>query len=71
MGIYMVCKKAVEYIPENTLYGFDHLMLDLINDNQIVNVKSFNGYWLDIGRPDDYMQAIDIFENDSSRFLKG
>lgn len=71
MGIYMVSKKAVEYIPENTFYGFDHLMLDLIKNNQNANVESFNGYWLDIGRPDDYMQAIDIFENEYSKFLKG
>lgn len=71
MGIYMVSKKAVEYIPENTFYGFDHLMIDLMKDNQKPKVKRFNGYWLDIGRPDDYEIAIDIFEKEKKRFLEG
>lgn len=71
MGIYMVSKKAVGHIPENTFYGFDHLMMDLIKSESKPKVSSFSGYWLDIGRPDDYMQAIDIFENECQKFLKG
>ena len=70
MGIYMVSKKAVEYIPENTFYGFDHLMIDLMKNKEKPKVQKFSGYWLDIGRPDDYEVAIDMFENNSSQFLK-
>jgi NDP-sugar pyrophosphorylase family protein len=29
----------------------------------------FEGYWLDIGRPDDYATAIDEFETHRSLFL--
>ena len=70
MGIYMVSKKAVEYIPEDTFYGFDHLMLDLMKDKEGPKVKKFSGYWLDIGRPDDYDIAINMFEENSKKFLK-
>lgn len=70
MGIYMVSKRAVEYIPENTFYGFDHLMIDLMKDKKEAKVKRFDGYWLDIGRPDDYEIAINIFEKEKERFLK-
>lgn len=70
MGIYMVFKKAVEYIPENTFYGFDHLMIDLMKDKKEPKVNKFNGYWLDIGRPDDYEQAIDEFDKLKDKFLK-
>ncbi|MFW3341621.1 sugar phosphate nucleotidyltransferase [Aliarcobacter butzleri] len=70
MGIYMVSKKAVENIPENTFYGFDHLMLDLIKNNQEPKAKKFDGYWLDIGRPDDYEVAIEEFDKLKDRFLK-
>lgn len=70
MGIYMVSKKAVEYIPEDTFYGFDHLMLDLMKNNEEPKVQKFDGYWLDIGRPDDYAQAIDEFDSMKERFLK-
>lgn len=70
MGIYMLSKAVMEFIPHNTPYGFDHLMLDLIKANKNASVKQFNGYWLDIGRPDDYMIAIDEFEKNKSVFLK-
>lgn len=69
MGIYAVNRKALEYIPEERPYGFDNLMLDLLKAKQTVKVKPFNGYWLDIGRPDDYMQAIEQFESMKTRFI--
>lgn len=70
MGIYMVSKDAISFIPENTFYGFDHLMLDLMKNKQKAKIQKFEGYWLDIGRPDDYETAIDIFENEKNRFLR-
>lgn len=70
MGIYMVSKEAISFIPENTFYGFDHLMLDLMKNKQKAKIQKFEGYWLDIGRPDDYETAIDIFENEKNRFLR-
>lgn len=69
MGIYMLNKRILEFIPKNQPYGFDSLMLDLIKKNEKVFVKPFYGYWLDIGRPDDYMQAIEEFEAKKSTFL--
>ena len=69
MGIYMVSHDILSYIPAATQYGFDNLMLDLLQDNKTVNVKRFDGYWLDIGRPDDYMQAIEEFSDKKSRFI--
>lgn len=70
MGIYMVSKKVLKYIPEDTFYGFDHLMYDLIQDKQKPKVYTFNKYWLDIGRPDDYEIAIEMFENEKNKFLR-
>jgi NDP-sugar pyrophosphorylase family protein len=68
MGIYMASREILEYVPDAP-YGFDNLMLDLLAGNRPVNVEPFSGYWLDIGRPDDYMQAIEEFENLQNRFL--
>ncbi|MFZ4725804.1 MAG: sugar phosphate nucleotidyltransferase [Paludibacter sp.] len=62
MGVYMANKKILDYIPENQLYGFDHLMLDLIKFKNPATVKVHSGYWLDIGRPDDYEKACNDFE---------
>ncbi len=58
MGIYMVNKEIVKFIPRDTFFGFDHLMKLLIERSEFPSLYEFNGYWLDIGRPDDYEKAI-------------
>lgn len=70
MGVYMANRKVLELIPHDRSYGFDNLMIDLIAANQPASVRRHNGYWLDIGRPDDYAQAIDEFEKMKSIFLR-
>ncbi|MBK9193329.1 MAG: NTP transferase domain-containing protein [Crocinitomicaceae bacterium] len=69
MGIYMVNKETLKSIPENQSFGFDHLMLNFLEEQKDVYVDEFNGYWLDIGRPDDYMQAIEEFESMKNIFM--
>ena len=61
MGVYMANKEILDYIPEDQFYGFDHLMLDLIKYEKPATVSVFNGYWMDIGRPDDYEKACNDF----------
>ena len=53
----------------NGPFGFDQLMLKLIETGEPVRVKRHDGYWLDIGRPDDYERATIEFEKDRKRFL--
>jgi NDP-sugar pyrophosphorylase family protein len=69
MGIYMASSRVLERIPLGKPYGFDNLMLDMLNSGRPARVRAFDGYWLDIGRPDDYMQAIDEFESMKGRFF--
>jgi NDP-sugar pyrophosphorylase family protein len=69
MGIYMLNKKVLDHIPDGQPFGFDGLMLDLLAAGNPAAVKAFSGYWLDIGRPDDYEKAVDEFEAMKSRFL--
>ena len=71
MGVYILDARVLKYIPHDRLYGFDHLMLDLMAAGERVAVRRFDGYWLDIGRPDDYARAIDEFDAMRSRFLNG
>jgi len=71
MGVYMLAKLVLQNIPEGQAYGFDELMLDFIKAKMPVRVKQHKGCWLDIGRLDDYMQAIDMYEKNSEIFLKG
>lgn len=62
MGVYMLNKKCLDVIPDDTFYGFDNLMLDLMEQRTPATVKVFGGYWLDIGRPEDYEKACVDFE---------
>jgi NDP-mannose synthase len=59
MGVYCVNRRVLEWIPRDDSFGFDQLMLKLIADQQAVRVRVHEGYWLDIGRPDDYQKALD------------
>tara|TARA_Y100001935_G_C17279878_1_gene496851 strand:- start:606 stop:1304 length:699 start_codon:yes stop_codon:yes gene_type:complete len=61
MGIYMANKKIIDFIPEKSSFGFDDLMITLLEKKQKVFVKPYTGYWLDIGRPKDYEKAIKKF----------
>ena len=58
MGVYMMNINNLNFIPQNTFFGFDHLMNILIENNKFPFVYEYDGYWLDIGRPDDYDQAV-------------
>jgi NDP-mannose synthase len=61
MGVYMINRAVVKRIPAERPYGFDQLMTDLLGANERVNVKRFRGYWLDIGRAEDYVRALEEF----------
>jgi NDP-sugar pyrophosphorylase family protein len=69
MGVYMVSRAVLQYVPAHAPFGFDDLMRDLISAKQTVGVRRFDGYWLDIGRADDYLQAIDEFPAMKPRLL--
>ena len=69
MGVYMVNKKVIRFVRGKELYGFDSLMGDMLRNKEKVKVIEHLGYWLDIGRPDDYMEAIDRFESNMVDFL--
>lgn len=70
MGVYMMNRRTLAHVPRSGTYGFDELMRDMLRAGEPVSVRSFDGYWLDIGRPDDYWQAIDEFDGMRARFLR-
>lgn len=69
MGLYAVSRRVLDRVPKGVKYGFDDLMREMLKHNERVNVEWHKGYWLDIGRPDDYMQAIDEFDEWKDRLL--
>jgi len=70
MGVYVLNRDVLAVVPPDQKYGFDDLMRDLLARKERVHVEPYEGYWLDIGRPDDYMQAIDDFEARKGELLR-
>lgn len=62
MGIYVFEPRVLTYIPYNQYLDFPDLVLRLIQNGEKVMGFPFEGYWKDLGRPDDYAQAVQEFE---------
>lgn len=71
MGIYIFEPAVLELIPQDQRFDLPDLVINLMNKGQRVNVYNFDGYWLDIGRHDDYERAIDEFASHRNDFLAG
>jgi len=69
MGVYGVNRAVLDFVPPDSKYGFDDLMNNLLGKGELVSVEPYEGYWLDIGRPDDYMRAIEEFEQRKHELL--
>jgi len=69
MGVYVFSKKILDYVPDGEPFGFDQLMYTLTGEKAAVYSYPHTGYWLDIGRPDDYARSIEEFERYKDRFL--
>ena len=62
MGVYVFEPAVLNYIEHNRYLDFPDLVLRLIADGQKVLGYPFDGYWQDLGRPDEYEQAVTEFE---------
>lgn len=69
MGIYVFEPEVLSYLQPNEYRDFPDLIKTLIADDKTVMSYPFSGYWLDIGRADDYVRAIEEFEARRSQFL--
>lgn len=56
-GIYLMKKEICKKIPYNEFFNATDLMDYLIVNNYKVNSYPLRGYWLDIGKHDDYKKA--------------
>jgi dTDP-glucose pyrophosphorylase len=62
-GIYLIKKELVNEIPNNEFYNATDLINKLITTNRVVLTYPILGYWLDIGRHEDYKKANEDFKH--------
>ncbi|MGW7312760.1 nucleotidyltransferase family protein [Streptomyces sp. NPDC054854] len=71
MGVYGLSRSTLDNYTPGLPLGFDELVLDLLAGQNLPQSYAFDGYWLDIGRPDDYDRANAEFTSRKSLLLKG
>jgi dTDP-glucose pyrophosphorylase len=58
-GIYLIKKEALALIPKNAFFNATDLIDLLLSMNKKVIYYPLLGYWLDIGKHEDYLKAQD------------
>lgn len=71
MGVYGISRSTLDGYTPGLPLGFDELILDLLKSGDAPHAYEFDGYWLDIGRPDDYDRANAEFTTHQALLLKG
>lgn len=60
-GIYLMKKDVLKYVPKETFFNATDLMETLIDKGYNVVSYPLSGYWLDVGKHEDFEQAqLDI-----------
>lgn len=62
-GIYLIKKRLLKEIPKGQFYNATDLIDKLINERRLVITYLILGYWLDIGKHEDYIKANQDFRH--------
>ncbi len=62
-GIYLIRKNLLDLIPQDTFFNATDFMELLISKGQKVIRFPLIGYWIDIGKHDDYQKAQDFIKH--------
>jgi NDP-mannose synthase len=71
MGVYCFAPRVLDHIEPNVRLDFPDLILRLLALGERVNAWRPDVYWLDLGRHDDYEQAMQDFDSVRHRLLPG
>ena len=62
-GIYLIKRRALDEIPEDTFFNATDLVEKLIKEGKKVIRYPLNGTWIDIGNPQEYQKAQDLVKH--------
>ncbi len=71
MGLYVFEPRVLQYIPPGQYLDFPDLVKKLLAAGERVIGFPYEGYWQDLGHPDDYDQAVNDFDSLRHLFLPG
>ena len=70
MGVNCFSREVIEQLPHAAPYGFDDLMRDSLAKHEQVSIYEYDGFWLDVGRPEDYRYAVENFDDIKKKLQK-
>lgn len=70
MGVYVFDKRILDYIEDDKYFDLPDLINKLMKSGETVNGYIFDGYWLDIGRHDDFERANREIKDIYSKLFK-
>jgi dTDP-glucose pyrophosphorylase len=62
-GIYLIKRTLLDLIPDNEFFDATDFMDKLIKNNKKVIRFPITGYWIDIGKPDDFKSVQEFARN--------
>jgi len=68
MGVYVYEPRVLAWIPKDGYLDLPDLVHCLLSHGERVGTYVWDGYWLDIGRPEDLQLAIERFSQMSGAF---
>jgi len=69
MGVYCMEPGVLEFIPNGVPFGVDNLIHSMLEKKSKVFAYQHDGMWMDIGRPEDFEKAQDVFEENRQMLL--
>ena len=63
MGIYILSPEAMRFVVQGERLDMPDLILKLIDAGAPVGSYHYDGYWLDIGRHEDFQRAMEDFQH--------
>jgi NDP-sugar pyrophosphorylase family protein len=69
MGVYVADPRVCDYIPAGRAFDLPDLVWRLLEAGERVGSYAYDGFWLDIGRHEDYAEAVTQYEELKDAFL--
>ena len=62
-GIYLFKRELVDFIPGNQYYDITDLIEYLLKEKRKIIKSPIIGYWIDIGKPEDFQKARELYQH--------
>ena len=71
MGVYVFEPSVLRHVPSRGRFDLPDLVTALLAAGESVVAYRHEGYWCDIGRPEDYQRVQEEFPAMKARLLDG